>query len=321
MNQRENFQAMLNGGRPEFIPYFVELNNLGLMGTNNADQPFFGGVDPFGVNWIATKEGVIPEPNKFMFDDVADWKKYVHFPDIDSLGIDEAAQVELPNFNREEKIVNVFSGVGLFERLATFMGFENTLCSLIEDPESCKEFFEAFAEYKIACHNRFIDVYHPDVITYFDDIATANGLFMSPTVYRDLIKPSHKRIIEAITSRGVIFAQHTCGKCEEIIEDFVEMGARIWTPAQISNDIEGILEKYKGRLIVEGGWDSSGPVSYINASTEDVIAEGERCAKQYGQKGNYIFLPILMNEKGNSILVGDSRLEPLAEAWHKVDKL
>ncbi|AFV03429.1 hypothetical protein UNSWDHB_2585 [Dehalobacter sp. UNSWDHB] len=321
MNQRENFQVMLDGGKPEFIPSYVELYNLGLMGTNNTDMPWQGGVDPFGVNWIATKEGTIPEPNKFLFDDIADWEKYVHFPDIDTLGIEHVAQIELPNFNREEQIVNVFSVCGLFERLAAFMGFENALCSLIEDPESCQEFFEAFADYKIACHNRFIDVYQPDVITYFDDLATANGLFMSPTVYRNVIKPSHKRIVEAVTSRGVIFAQHTCGKCQEIIEDYVELGARIWNAAQISNDLEGILEKYKGRLIVEGGWDTSGPVSYINASTEAVIAEAERCAKEYGQKGNYIFTPVLINENGNSLIVGDPRLAPMAEAWHKIDKL
>ncbi|AHF09321.1 MULTISPECIES: uroporphyrinogen decarboxylase family protein [Dehalobacter] len=321
MNQRENFQVMLDGGKPEFIPLYMELYKVCLLGANQIDQPWNGGLDPFGVNWIATKEGVIPEPNKFLFDDIADWKKYVHFPNIDTLGIEGVAQFELAGCNRDEQIVNVFSTTGLFERLAAFMGFENALCSLIEDPESCQEFFEAMADYKIACHNRFIEVYQPGIITYFDDLATANGLFMSPAVYRSLIKPSHKRIIEAVTSRGVIFAQHTCGRCEEIIEDYVEMGVKIWNAAQISNDLEGIMDKYKGRLIVEGGWDSSGPVSYLGASTEDVIAEALRCAKQYGPKGNYILVPVLMNEKGNSVMVGDDRLGPMIEAWHKVNKL
>jgi uroporphyrinogen-III decarboxylase len=321
MNQRENFFAMIEGKKPEFIPNIMELYKICIGGADRADQPTIGGIDVFGVNWIVTKEGEMPEPNRFMFEDIADWKDHVKFPDVDTLGIEEAAKMELAGVNRDEVVINVYSPTGLFERLAAFMGFENTLCSLVEDPDSCREFFEAFADYKIACMNRFIDVYQPDVITYLDDLATANGLFMSPKVYREVIKPAHRRIIEAVTSRGVIFCQHTCGKCEKIIEDYIEMGAKIWSSAQISNDLEGIQEKYKGRLIVEGGWDSSGPASYIGASTEEVVAETIRCAKQYGKYGNFILFPTLLNENGNSLFVGDSRLGPMIEAWHTVEKL
>lgn len=321
MNQRENFLAMVNGGKAEFIPFTSELYKVCVFGADLVDQPLIGGMDHFGVNWVLTKEGEMPEPNKFIFDDIADWKEYIKFPDLDAMPIAEAAQMELADCNREEQVVNVFSPTGLFERLAALMGFENTLCALAEDPESCQEFFEAFADYKIACMERLIDAYQPDLITYFDDLATANGMFMSPATYRKVIKPAHRRIIEAVTARGVIFAQHTCGRCEDIIEDYVEMGAKIWSSAQISNDLEGIMDKYKGRIIVEGGWDTSGPASYLEATAEEVIAEAVRCAKQYGPKGNFILQPILINERGNSMFVGDSRLVPMAEAWHQVDKL
>lgn len=321
MNQRENFFAMIDGKKPEFIPNIMELYKICVLGADRADQPVIGGLDVFGVNWIVTKEGEMPEPNKFMFEDIAEWKEHIHFPDVDSLGIEEAAKIELTDVNRDEVVINVYSPTGLFERLAAFMGFENTLCSLVEDPDSSRKFFEAFADYKIACINRFIDAYQPDMITYFDDLATANGLFMSPAVYRSVIKPAHKRIVEAVTSRGVIFSQHTCGKCEKIIEDYVEMGAKVWSSAQISNDLEEIMDKYKGRLIVEGGWDSSGPASYIGASTEEVVAEAIRCAKQYGKHGNFILFPTLLNENGNSLFVGDSRLAPMIQAWHEVEKL
>lgn len=321
MNQRENFFAMLEGKKPEFIPNMMELYKACVLGADRADEPFVGGLDVFGVNWLVTKDGAMPEPNKFMFEDVADWKKHVHFPDIDSLGLEEAAKIEMTDVNRDEVIVNVYSPCGLFERLAAFMGFENTLCALVEDPDSCREFFEAFADYKIACFDRYMDTYQPDVITYFDDLATANGLFMSPAVYRSVIKPAHRRIVEAVTSRGVIFSQHTCGKCERLMEDYVEMGIKIWSSAQMNNDLEGIMEKYQGRLIVEGGWDTSGPASYVGASTEDVVAEAIRCAKQYGKYGNFILLPSLLTENGNSFFVGDPRLDPMIEAWHEVDKL
>lgn len=321
MNQKENFKVMLEGGKPEFIPIVTELYKICLLATNNADQPWQGGCDPFGVNWIVTREGAIPEPNKFLFEDIADWRQHVHFPDIDSLAIEHMAQIELADANRSEQIILVLDVCGLFERMAAFMGFENTLCALIEDPESCHGFLAAFADYKIACINRIIDAYQPDVINYFDDLATARGLFMSPKTYREIIKPHHKRIVEAVTSRGVIFSQHTCGKAEDIIEDYVEMGVKIWSSAQVSNDLEGIMQKYKGQLIVEGGWDSSGPASYLDASQDAVNNEALRCAKQYGQYGNFILMPTILNEKGNSLVAGDPRLPEMITVWHTVDKL
>jgi len=321
MNQKQNFRAMLDGGTPEFIPEMSELYKACILATGITDQPWIGGEDPFGVNWIVTKDGALPEPGRFLFTDVADWKKYVHFPDVDALEIEDVAEIELTEVDREAQVITVFNVCGLFERLAAFMGFENTLCALVEDPESCHEFFEAFADYKIACINKYIDLYNPDVITYFDDFATARGLFMSPTTYRDVIKPHHKRIIDAVTSRGVIFSQHTCGKVETIIEDYVEMGVRIWDSAQVYNDLEGIMEKYKGRLIVEGGWDSTGPAGYMGATQEDIINEALRCAKQYGKYGNFILLPLIMNENGSALMVGDSRIPAMMDAWHKVNKL
>lgn len=324
MNQRENFFAMIEGKKPEFIPNSMEVYKSCIMGTCITDSPLLGGVDSFGVKWVATKEGAMPEPNKFMFEDIENWKEHVHFADLDNLGIEVAAAKELEDFDengRKELVVNVFSACGLFERMAAFMGFENALCSLVEDPETCKEFFNALADYRIEVHNRFIDAYQPDVLTYFDDLATANGLFMSPKVYREVIKPAHQRIIEAVTSKGVIFSQHTCGKCEEIVGDYVEMGAKIWHSAQPMNDIEGILDTYKGKLIVEGGWDSSGPASYIGASLEQLIDEAKRCAKVYGPKENFILMPTLLNENGNSLMVGDPRLGPTLEAFNEVNKL
>lgn len=321
MNQRENFQLMIAGKKPAFAPLYLEVYKSCVMATNNADQPWQGGMDPFGVNWVATKEGVIPEPNRFMFEEISEWRDYVKFPDIDDLNLKEAAQIDLADCNRDEQVVQVFSVCGLFERMAAFMGFENTLCAFMEDPDECEAFFSAFADYKIALHNRIIDLYHPDVITYFDDMATARGLFMSPKTYRELIKPYHKRIVDGVTSRGVVFAQHMCGKCEDILDDFVEIGIKIWNSAQISNDLDAILKKYKGKLILEGGWDSQGLPGHVDATDEDIAEETKRCARQYAKSGNFILFPVLMNEKGNALIVGDDRLKTLFETWHKYQYL
>ncbi|MGI6217324.1 MAG: uroporphyrinogen decarboxylase family protein [Coriobacteriales bacterium] len=220
-------------------------------------------------------------------------------------------------FNRDEKLVVYYSPCGAFERLAAFMGFTNALIALAEDPDECREFYEAITDYKIAVAERIVDAFGIDVYYNFDDVATARSMFMSPDTYREVIKPCHARLAKAVIDMGVIFGEHTCGKCEDVVPDYVEFGAKIWNSAQTMNDISGLQDRFKGQLVIEGGWDSSGRPGYIEATEEEVRAETRRCLIEYGSKGGFILMPVMFNERGNSLLVGDDRLAAVADEWMK----
>jgi len=316
MNQRENFFAMLNGQKPDYSPVFFQVYKSGMRIGHVVDHPLIsGGVDCFGVKWVGT-EGTMPEPNNFMFEDISEWKNYVKFPDLDAMDLASMAALDLEGFDPNTQVFNAMSHCGVFERLAAFMGFENALMAMAEDPESCMEFFEAIADFKIKLHNKMIDLYHPDVITYFDDIATVRGTFMSPEMYREQIKPFEKKIAQACIDRGVIFCYHVCGYVEEVINDIVDLGTRIWHSAQSCNDLVKIQKKYGHRLLIEGGWDSQGPASRNDATKEQWIEEAIRCAETYAPYGNFTLFPILLNEKGNALAVGDDRLPAMLEAYN-----
>ncbi len=315
MTPKENFYAMINNEQPEYAPCMSLDYNLSVLLTNNADQPWQGGVDPFGVAWVATHEGPIPKPGDFKFTEIEDWDKNVKFPNIDSLGMEQMAAVEMQNFDPDKPTV-LMSVCGIFERMAAFMGFENTLLALAEEPEECKRFAEAFADYKIATIERGIDLLQADMVILFDDIATARGLFMSPETWREVFKPAYKRIADAVRARGVIYAQHTCGKCEDIIDDYVDIGVRWWNSAQAMNDLVGIMKKYPDRLVVEGGWDSQGPASYIGASAEDLIEETERCLREYACFNNYSFMPMIYTATSNAQEL-TPELGLVLETWQK----
>ena len=160
-----------------------------------------------------------------------------------------------------------------------------------------------------------IDAYKPDAITYCDDLAAAQNLFMSPSVYRKVLKPHHKRIIDVIVSRNVVCIQHTCGRCEGIIDDYVEMGIQIWSSAQHMNDLTEIQKKYGKKLLIEGGFNSSGRAGCIDATVEEILTEAQRCLDAYAKTGNFILYPCIMNERGNGSIVGDDRFAPLIEFW------
>ena len=318
MTPRENALAVINWGKAESVPIEMEIYHPCLAITGIADQPWAGGKDLFGINWVCTPEGPMPEPGKFLFDDISEWRSHVVFPDLDAVDFKAIAAQELAQADRSMRLINVFSVCGIFERIVALMGFEDALCALIEDPESCKDYFNAAADYKIKLHDKIIEAYQPDIITYFDDMASAQAMFMSMDIYREIIKPAHKRIIDAVTSKGVIFTQHMCGKCEVILDELVEMGVKVWSSAQPINDLAAVKEKYRGKLVVEGGWDTTGPCSWAGATTEQAIEEARRCVREYGPGGGYILQITLMNERGNSLRVGDPRLEAVLKEWKNI---
>lgn len=318
LSRRDNTLATFHFEKADYVPSTSDAIRVsGIVANTCVEQPMEPGKqDMFGVPWRITPEGAIPQPGFVMFSDVAEWEKHVRFPDLDAIDFAALAAQEatMAPPDADERVAAIFHSTGLFERLVSLMGFENALCAFMFDPDECVRFFDAMSEFKAAYAKKVIDAYHPDVYIYFDDVATANSLFMSPEVYRTLIKPYERRIVEAVTSRDVIFERHCCGHCDVLLPDWIEMGTTAWHSAQKMNDIAGDLDTYAGKMVIEGGWDSSGPASLLGASEDMLREETRRCLTEYKKPG-FIFCPVIMNERGNSLLVGDDRLPAIEEEW------
>ena len=319
LTPRENLIETINGGNPEYVPFTGEcIYNCCFPIMPLIEQPWESGEDPFGVSWIVDPMGAMHDTTKPpLFTEIEDWREIVKIPDLSGIDFAAEAAKEMANIDRTQKMIAYYSPCGCYERLASFMGFDNALIALAEDPDECGAFFDAVTDYKIELANKIIDAYGIDIYYNFDDIATANNLFMAPDTYREVIKPRHARLAKAVTDRGVIFGEHTCGRCEEILEDYVEIGVKIWHSAQIMNDLPAIQKKFAGRLVIEGGWDSSGRPGCIDATEDEIRAETIRSMEEYGKNGGFILLPAMFNERGNSVVVGDDRFPAVVEEWEK----
>jgi len=275
--------------------------------------------DVFGVPWAVSPEGAMPAPGFTLFDDIEDWEDYVKFPDLDDFDVKEIARKELEArpVDRVDRVIQANCPSAMFERLVSLMGFENALIALAADPEECACFFEAMSSYLIDWNNRLIDAYGPDVVVIYDDVASAKDLFMSPSCYREVIAPYEKRIVEALKERDVLAQRHCCGKCDILIPDWIDMGYAAWHSAQVMNDLTDDIDRYSGQRMVEGGWDTQGAASLLTATLEDVREETKRCLSEYKKPG-FVLCPILLNERGNSIVVGDDRLSGVFDEWDEL---
>ncbi len=250
--------------------------------------PAGGGLDGFGVWWDVTPEGAIPSSRSFLLEDICDWEKVVHFPDLDSIDWNAKSEKDLANWNPENQVVEYAMYNSHFQRLTALMGFENGLCAMVEEPEACSGFMEAFTEYRLAYVRKIAEHYHPDVICNYDDVATVRGTFMSRAAYQELIKPWHKIVNDEIKRYGIIPIQHCCGKAESLIEDFIDEGAQCWCSVQPENDIAAALQSYGDVISICGGYDTTKVAGLINFTEYDIRKEVDETIDRYARYGSFI---------------------------------
>ena len=272
------------------------------------------GEDGFGVEWTYVPEtkAPMPTPNKILFDDIADWKKYVKIPDLDAIDWKKQAEDDL----RTDMLATLAKGErvflpdgqtvadenkmgcaliinGMFERMHSMMGMENAMCALYEDPESCYEFFGAIADYKIKLFRK-IKEYYPgiQVINAHDDYGFKDRMIMSVEKWRDVLKPHLKRMVDACHELGLFYQHHSCGYIEPLIPEFVEIGIDALDALQAGNtNLRAIKDEYQDRFTFVGGIDNQGVVEVPGTSVEDQIAEGIRAMSTFAPGGSYIAYP------------------------------
>ena len=324
MTSRENMMAALAGVKHEWIPnFFCDVALCGATSLIFNTGPQEGGLDDFGVLWKTSSSAggqACPITTNPVLDDISDWREEVRFPDIEAFDWQAMADRQLGRVDRNNTPVEFQIWSGPFERLTHLMGFENALCAMYEDPDEVLAFMTALADYYVSIVHKAAEYCRPDFITVLDDIATERGLFMSPDLFHDLIKPAHKRICGAAASHGITPIIHCCGLCQDAMDDFMDAGYKAWTCAQPSNDIDAMCKRTKGRFAVIGGFDTNGAPAREDATEEEVRAEVRRCIDTYGANDNYLFLGFrLFSSPDMSVFL--EALKPIDDECKKYGRL
>ena len=318
MTPRENALIAYRHGTPEWVPCFF--TDIGLFQANPHIERYCGsetGVDGFGVSWTFVPEAaacMVTPGSKPVLEDIADWKEVVKFPDLEAVDWEAQAEIDMhTNFGAfvagaglipyenggtsidGDKLRLCMVINGPFERLHALMGMQEALMALVEDPESCYEFFGAMADYKIAYYKKIAQYYPVDVIEAHDDYGSNDRMFLSPELWRELIKPHLKRIVDAVHEMGLIYQHHSCGYIEPIIGDLVEIGVDAIDTLQACNKNVGELKKQYGKQITFcGGFDTNGVLDVPGVSPEEIKAEYRRVIDLLAPGGSYVAFPVTL---------------------------
>ena len=221
-------------------------------------------VDEWGVTWSRVPgshfintdgpfshidEPVLPDLEKIVWPDPADSGRY-H-------GLRERAR-QLSKTTDCAIVLNLGSGP---VHLSQFMrGFG----AWLEDVLLHQAFFEGLLDRITEIQAEIFDralaetSQYVDLVAYGDDIAMQKGPLIRPALYRQLIKPLHRRLADAVKKYHKPILYHSCGSVYAFIPDLIDLGIEILNPIQVraaEMDTKRLKREFGRDLSFWGGID------------------------------------------------------------------
>ncbi len=195
--------------------------------------------------------------------------------------------------NTPYAVVSGISGV-VYEICWYLRGLENLFIDMMERPEVLEVLLDRTLEFWLGWFRLFLDEVGDvvDVIMIGDDLAGQNGPLFSPGIYRSIIKPRQKRLVQYIRSRTRAKVwYHSCGSVTEYIPDLLDNGIDILNPVQISArgmEPQRLKARWGDRLVFWGGGIDAQHV-LPRASPEEVREHVRRNVLAFKPGGGYVF--------------------------------
>jgi uroporphyrinogen decarboxylase len=188
-------------------------------------------------------------------------------------------------------------GGGIFEQPARTMGLEDFFVALVKEPLFADRLMERITDIYVESCNRYLDQVgdYLEIFTYWDDVNGQDGWLVSPGLYRKMVKPKQRRLLEAIkrkTDAKVYY--HGCGAVYELIPDLIELGFDILNPVQVSArgmDTQRLKQEYGDDIVFWGGGVDTQRVLPFGTPAE-VADEVKRRIDDLAPGGGFVFAAV-----------------------------
>ncbi|MBL8029133.1 MAG: hypothetical protein JNL74_22115 [Fibrobacteres bacterium] len=247
----------------------------------------------YTTNWGATLKSwkhatSTPEFVDFTMKDRESWQKAKErmVPDANRIPWDTLKTV-YPKWRKDNGWV-VFQGWFGFDVTHSWMvGTEKILMALVEDPEWCVEMFNHQLDVQLKLYDMMWEAgYKFDAFWWWDDMGYKHNQFFSLNMYRELLKPVHKRAIDWVHAKGAKAHLHSCGDIRPFVSELVEIGLDALNPIEVKAGMDAVKIKndYGRKLTLHGGIDA---VSWGNK--EKILSEINATIPSLKEDGGYIF--------------------------------
>lgn len=206
--------------------------------------------------------------------------------------MDYSVLPELCRRHRDYALIYGFADV--WQRPALVRGLEGMFFDMAARPDwvhfLCRKFTDFYLEdYTRAqerCGGRI------DLFLLISDLGGQSGPLVSLAMFRELIAPYMREMIERIHQLGARVLFHSCGAIHPFIPDLIALGVDILDPIQPAAPEmapERLAAEFGGRLSFHGGLDMQRLL--VHGTPAQVRQEAARYCVTLGSGGGYILAP------------------------------
>lgn len=155
-------------------------------------------------------------------------------------------------------------------------GFETLMTALYSEREFAELILERTVERQRRCAEALADC-GLEAIMFSDDISGNGGMFISPALFRELIIPGYRRILEPLVQAGVQIVFHSDGIITPVLDDIIACGIAAYQSIEYGlNDLRAIIAQYGDRLSLWGNVNCdvvhAGPLEELPRLVEECLA-------------------------------------------------
>ena len=197
---------------------------------------------------------------------------------------------------RKETPYALCTGIGgvVYETCWYMRGMEQWFIDLMTNPAFCEVLLDKILQFWLDYYSEFLKEVGDlvDVVMIGDDLTGQSGPLFSPKLYRHIVKPRQKKLVQHIKSltKAKVW-YHTCGSCAEYIPDLIDNGIDILNPVQIglvNMDAKTLKEKFGDQITFWGGAIDTQHVLPF-AGPDKVKDQVRNNVEIFKQGGGYVF--------------------------------
>ena len=225
--------------------------------------------------------------------DIEDIKKFKFYDAYDKariVGLKERAEYL---YNETDYAIVAAGAVGgLLETCCWFRGFDQFPVDLMINKKMAHTMLDKLTDYYIELMDAFLSIAgsYIQMVEMADDMGSQNNLLISPELYREMILPYYKRLLDFVKSKtdAKIF-HHSCGSLVKAGDLLVDAGVDILNslqPRAAGMDTTYLKDNYGDKLSFHAGVDVQEIMP--KGSPKDVEDEVKRRIAIWGPNGGYI---------------------------------
>jgi uroporphyrinogen decarboxylase len=147
------------------------------------------------------------------------------------------------------------AGVEGFEQTRSLMGDEISLMAMVEAPDWVRDVSKTYTDALLRNFDAIMATgAQPDGLWIYGDMAFRSATMCSPSMYRELIWPDHKRMADWAHAHNMKMIYHTDGDVNGVMDLYVEAGFDCLQPLECKAgmDIRNLCPKYGDRMAFFG---------------------------------------------------------------------